>query len=389
MFSIVSETTNFFELDYKLFVKIVQSSNLNVSLELVVCKAANAWISHNKGERLRFAHQILSNIRIPLIVDHELRSLLSDNSSFSERQECVDLLESYLNNKDNYIRNAVGLGCTNRYYEQNLYEILFIGGSKSQNKLENSNQIHGECFSSARKIHAPSIHHRFNTVSLKGDLYAFLDYSESVGYVARYSEDNNCWEKVADMSAIRMFCCCAYLDKVVVLGGRNINGSRRDSCLQFDTRSCEWSEIQKMNRTRVAAACAIFRGEIIVAGGMERSSVESFNGVEWSPMARMNGERYCHSLRVVRNSLYVVGCFLDSCEVYDDVSRSFIVLKTPSKVYYNTRTAFCVGSKIVAIQGNASYVVCYDVNTGEWKTEKWFDTTSGYGQFYYAKVPLM
>ena len=169
-FSVVSETKNFLELDYKRVVKIFQSSNLNVSLELEVCKAADAWISHNRRERIRFARKILSKIRLPLIVDHELRSLLDRNSSFAEEEDCIDWLKSYLNDKDNFICNTVGLRYTNRYYEENLYEVLLIGGKKYQNSLENSNQVNERIFDSARAIPAPLKHHLLKAVILKGEL---------------------------------------------------------------------------------------------------------------------------------------------------------------------------------------------------------------------------
>ena len=75
----------------------------------------------------------------------------------------------------------------------------------------------------------------------------------------------------------RLFCVCAFMDRVFVFGG-SLDGIASYSCLQFDTKEYSWKEFSAMKETRIRAACAVFEERIVVCGGyriLDLNSVES------------------------------------------------------------------------------------------------------------------
>ena len=61
------------------------------------------------------------------------------------------------------------------------------------------------------------------------------------------------------------FCACSFIDNVYVIGGY-LRGST-NSCLKYNTKDQSWTEVAKLNEARDYAACAVFKGTIVVSGG--------------------------------------------------------------------------------------------------------------------------
>merc|ERR1712240_807633 len=115
------------------------------------------------------------------------------------------------------------------------------------------------------------------------------------------------------------------------MGGYIIN----KSCLQYDTKIENWKEISGMTVERDCAACTVFKGNIVVSGGTDNfdnylKSVESCNvfADKWSQMPDMINYHNSHNLAVVKHKLFVIDSRNNKCEVFDDVGKKFIALKS-------------------------------------------------------------
>ena len=107
-----------------------------------------------------------------------------------------------------------------------------------------------------------------------------------------------------------------------------------------------------MNQKISNAACAVFNGKIVVAGGIDikykrLKSVQSYDVVadKWSPMPNMINCRSNHRLVAVRNKLFVIGSG-KHFEILDDTCKMFVGLKSRFYNCTNMINAISIGSVI-------------------------------------------
>ena len=101
----------------------------------------------------------------------------------------------------------------------------------------------------------------------------------------------------------------------------------------------------------------------------------------WRPFVSNNIVRL-YSLVVVRNKLYVIG--QDRCEVFHNIIKKFVVLKSSLESYANK--AIPMGNKIVIVQDYTRKIICYDVDTNEWSEEQ-CEATKDRCDFSCVKIP--
>merc|ERR1712240_202366 len=87
LFTVVSETNNFLQLNFAVIAKILSSSSLHITSEMEVFQALNYWLSHNYEERRVFASDLLLKVRLHLIPKNSLKCLLSESSSLTKNDE--------------------------------------------------------------------------------------------------------------------------------------------------------------------------------------------------------------------------------------------------------------------------------------------------------------
>ena len=217
------------------------------------------------------------------------------------------------------------------------------------------------------------------SVYLKGKIYVFGGNDingQWIKAIEMYSFSTKTWSKIADVFDDREdFCVCAFMNIVFVIGGRSYDnlGPATDTCLAFNTKDYKWKKVARMNQQRRLAACAVFEGRIVVSGGLDNNlnesiKVESYDVVDdkWSLMPIMTSSKAMHSLVVVKNKLFVIGFGSDNCEVFDNCSKKFVEIKPPQTRWMRLNKAISIGSKIYAILGSRSSIICYDVNKEEW-----------------------
>ena len=295
-----------------------------------------------------------------------------------------------LNKKVEFIHNNCSNNYTRRYCNQDCFNILLCGGYYRGfgNVVNTVNQISGKNFEYQNDF-PPMIEERYESkaVCLKAEIYVFGGFDKNhtlIKSVQKYSPSTNTWNKVGDMFDDRKdFCVCAFMDKIVVIGG--CYGEEEDdddiwssshSCLLLDTKVNKWKEVARMNQARYYAACAVFEERVVVSGGCdnnhtESNKVESYDVVsdKWSLMSNMTSSKYCHSLTVAKNKLFVIGYGEHTCEVFDYYCKKFVEIRSPQTIYLFLNRAISIGSKIIVFQNIKSSIFIYDVDKDEWSEE--------------------
>ena len=406
-FTMLAETQNFLQLDYSIVERILGSNNLHTTSELEVLNSGNTWLSYNFNKRKKYAKNILLKVRLPLLSEQTLEYILKQSSTFTEVEDCVTMLKEILENRENLIETKSRFYYTHRYCSHSKFNFLVFGGKEraSREVVRDVKRIDGSNLK--RAIPLPSLtdkRHCSKAVCLKGEVYVFGGRDERyriIMDVEKYSLSTKTWSLVTSTPVTgtnyrERYCLCAFMDKILLLGGSwetIINGWTTsiytDSCLQFDTKHKKWKRIAGMNETRAHAACAVFEGRIVIAGGSRdgnnlQSSVESYDVIadEWSPMPNMIKRRYGLGLVVVKSKLFVIGHTLNDSEVFDNNCKKFVSLKTPS-VDVGLYKVIPFGTKFFVFARGLKAVWCYDVDTDKWSTKY-----HPYNKFNYSCVKI-
>ena len=392
-FTILADTQNFLELDYKLVANILASSELHIDSEVEIFNSAYEWIKHNFNERERFVKRLLLKVRLILLSDQALRNILSDESPFTAVQDCVEIINKVLNKK--FIMNEIKSSSQykHRCCNSRRFNILALGGREKVSKINVKSviQINGNSLKTMESL-APLLRVRnfSQAVCIKDKIYIFGGYFDwtVVTSVDSYSAKTKKWRKIAEIYDSREgYCVSAFMDKVFLLGGRFCN-----SCIKFDTINCTWTVIKGMKESRSWAASTVFEGNLVVSGGgtsyfEDLRTVESYDvfADKWSRMPAMCAVKSFHSLVVALNKLFVIGEDSDICEVFDNACKKFVALKTPkfTSAEWKVKT-FSIGCRIFVYTDDTDPLWCYDVNEDKW-SKKNFDI--GRKDFSWVKVP--
>ena len=441
-FTMASETQCFLELDYAVAIKIISSSNLQVTSEIEIFDAADCWIRYNIEERKQHAINLLLQVRFPLLSDHAIKYILQKNSSFNDVKECRLVVEDILKNKSNFYRFKSKIYFTNRYCNQKLFSIVISGGSEKSVKTNSRNmyqldQEYLKCDKSFALICKNRNYAR--TVFFKSNIYSFggsddvdKDPTDTNWSVERYSTISNTSSEIADLDEInrlygnnKEFCICVLLDKIYLIGGNNNAEGITDKILEFDTKTFRWKKKARMQERREGPACSIFEGRIVVSGGLQYHDIEDNTGeisgdesndngnyydshdyfiavktVEvydhvadsWSYFPSMIYTRCYHKSVSIKNKLFMIGGGRDTCEVYDSTGKQFVALKSDLTLYkvllQDPVAALTIGSQILVFGEKSSIVLCYDVFKDEW-TEKSCEITKHLVGFSCVKVPQL
>ena len=380
--SCITRLTNdksFSNLDYKNVAKLLASSDLHVTCELEVFYFANKWLTFNFDEREKHAKKLLSKIRLDLMSEEQLMSILKDFSSFTKVKECVSILKKVLNHKKS-LKNSPSYN--QRCCDHGNFNLILCGGLNIESgRLVNSvNQFNGSTLKHMKALTYLNLARRnAEAICIEDKIYIFSGMNskfETIYTVDRYSASTNRWNFVTNMYDYREdYCVSAYIDQVLIIGGGSDNNPA-SSCLIFDTKNNKWRPAARINMGRFCPASTLFEGNIVVSGGWNRNwealnSVESYDVSKdrWFPMAAMNRPKIGHKQVVVYNKLFVIGVEKDNCEVFDNISRSFVALKTENMNLASITGAISIGNILYVFQNETNTVFCYDVENCEWKTK--------------------
>ena len=400
-FTMVVKTRNFSELDFLNVANILKSSQLLTTSELEVFNAADAWVDYNSKKRSMFAKDLLSKVRLPLLSEHALKFILQKKTSkFWENDECVKMInDEILKNEENFYGKKSCISVTNRYCDQNKFNILVCGGIHRRKFYGNVNHIDGKDFKNFKLLTLLSKCRDLQAAVIKDAVYFFGGFGAKLASnfsVEKYSFTTSRVEKICDMHDDRLYyCVCSFMDKIHAIGGSNLDGKIFNYCLEFDPKHCSWKEFAGTMEPRDLSACAVFQGKLVASGGRDPETLDNLETVEtfdhvtgkWSRMPGLNFARCQHSSVAVRNKLFVSPGFgHPSCEVFDAVCNKFVVLK--SDVTYTCTGLVSIKNKLYVFSNKSTAVTCYNVETEEW-SETPFEATEGLGGCCIVKIPQL
>ena len=389
-FPVIVETRNFLHFDFDLVVKVLSSSKLNIHSEVEVFNAANAWLKHNSKERGKYATQLLLKVRLQFLSQHAFKHILNCNSLLTKNIEHGKTLKEVLLNQKTFSSTKTNNYYTSRYCSQNKFNIVLFSGKNLTNRdVRKVYQVDVNNLNNVKSISSMKEERlMFKTVCLKGQVYVFGGKTcaymlRNAKNIEKYSPSTNEWTVVTNLFDEREnFCTCSFIDKILVFGGSYYNYNEGHlitlSCSEFNTNDNSFKELSGMNVARSNAACAVFKGNVIVCGGYDTNNLNYFNSVEsydvfadkWSPMSNMVYNHSFHSLVAVKNKLFVISRNNTNHEVFDCASKKFFVLKPhPDIIAHVVMNCVAIGNKILMFLNQSSKVICYDVDKDEWSEE--------------------
>ena len=199
-FPMFADSNNFLELGIICVRKILLSSELNIDSELQVFKATDSWLSYDIIQRSKYAKDLLSKIRLPLLSVPALKQVLERVSlkyhEFSKTIEAVLVKKQQL--------QPLSCNISSRYCNQMNFNVLVCGGQScdSRNVFSDVKLFNANNFSEV--INLPNMkeaRHDFGAVCIKDEFYVFggIDNNRLIRSVEKYSPDTNTWEYVVDV----------------------------------------------------------------------------------------------------------------------------------------------------------------------------------------------
>ena len=105
-------------------------------------------------------------------------------------------------------------------------------------------------------------------------------------------------------------------------------------------------------------------------------------------MPNMNSRKFDHCLVVVKNKLFVISMGEDNCEVFDNIFKKFITIKSPKINCYLSTKAYFIENKIFVLQNEFLKIITFDTNKNEW-SEEFCEVTKNLQWFSSVKVPCL
>lgn len=394
LFTIVSATKNFLELDFSLVAKILPSSRLHVTSELEVFNAADAWIGHSLGERSRHAEKLMLKTRFPLLSRHALKlALQRKTSSFRANDECLSTINKILEEEEGFFRDSSRRNFAVRYCEQTMFNVLVYGGESDSGWNNDVYELKGKNFEKCKHLNKLPIRPYAKAAVVKDAVYFF---GGSICTVGKYSLTSGKFENL-EVDGDRFGVCrhvCALMDKVYIIGGPR-KKSKVAHFSEFDADARTLKRVAGMNEFRRSLSCAVFRGKVVVCGGNRGmqflNTVEAYDAAldEWTYMPSMVERRNGHASVAVRDKLFVV-CWW-SFEVFDHASNKFTLIRSNKHTLRGvTNQMFSIGGKLGVLQlhENVGGFFLYDVETKRWSEER-LELPKDIRNFRCIKIPQL
>ena len=133
------ESQNYLELQYTSVLRILTSSELNITSELEIYNAVNKWLSYNIEERSKFAKVLSQTVRLSSLSDHASNYVLDQSSSIYKIDKCVEVLKKSFYERDSLYQNKISSGDSDRYCNQESFNIIVCRGHNTQVETTSKN----------------------------------------------------------------------------------------------------------------------------------------------------------------------------------------------------------------------------------------------------------
>ena len=391
-FCLLADKKYLSELSFRSFIKLCESTQLHITSEIEIVRAANAWINYHMKERGKLAIDLIKTIRLPLLSQAAKNNLLRKKSSFSTCTKCVEYIKNSPTFEEQLAIDATCVKLQHRYCGQDNFDVLLSGKIQypygktpklvSKLPIPNVYRLKRSDLSKSTTLAASACDVNFETVvALNEHLYA-ISGSERGTSIVSYSIFKRKWYQPWTYSNGHYWGmgACVLAGKIYVSCTRRGDGSA--TFFSFDPGNGEFLGRADMNVLRREGGCAGFGGRMVVAGGIHMPGTEVARTVEaydpsgdlWSRMPDMvHGRSHCR-LAAVGNKLYVFhGNFYSAGEVFDLHSNRFTCLTIGFPPHRNySRIVPMGGAMLVFTRSELTFsrdkfkVDRFDLEGGEW-----------------------
>ena len=148
---------------------------MKVDSELEVLNAADDWLSCKYEDRRMHAHDLLLKIRLHLLSNHCLDSILAGPTSFTKVDSCVKILREVLKKKNIILKKKPSKIYLSRFCCQDSFKINVSGGEINKEHTNSVVEIDSKNFKTTNHstpIETPRNHHK--AVYCRGDTSSFF-----------------------------------------------------------------------------------------------------------------------------------------------------------------------------------------------------------------------
>ena len=246
-FLMISDTGDFLQLEVNLLEEILSRSSLFVTNEIEVYQAVDQWINCNFIEREKFSKRLLHKIRLPLLTEKTLKTILTKNRCLKKNKDSIAVVNDILKGNFDFYSNKPSKFLTARFCGHYSFEILYFG-------VEKITKVAGEIIDDEilRIKHSDDCknpemvssftgkHYGTKAVYLKGKVYIFGGFDDRhkiIKKVEMYSHFSKTCKVIAngDYDLVN-YAVCGYVDKIYLFGGLDKIDNERDLCVEFDTK---------------------------------------------------------------------------------------------------------------------------------------------------------
>ena len=272
-FCLIMSNQKHLELSFKAFIKICESSELNITSEMELVHAIESWIKYDEIRRSRLAINLLETVRLPLLSDAAKNTLLLRKSVFSESYRCKNHIQSSLSFKTQLYVDATSVNLQHRYCSQENFNVVLSDGRHYEcGKFTNVLYLlESDKFSKATTLTtSDKVKHGHGIVFLNGSLYSVYKVNRAVS-IASYSISENKWNAPIRCPGIENnHNVCVFMGKVYILGSSD--EADKSNFIRFDP--AEGFKVRaKLKEQRSGAACSTFAGKIFISGGVMLDTV--------------------------------------------------------------------------------------------------------------------
>ena len=372
-FCLISQNNKHLDLSFDKIKNICLSCSLKITSEIEVIKFADSWIKHDEFERRQYAINLIKTIRLPLLSNAALLSLLQNKNSFSNCKISSKYIKNSISNRNSDSFDTDSVDYQNRYFSQNRFHMLVPCNTnaqlnkyiyqlyefdrtnlsqtadliKTEEKIEEALYNNGIIYLLSSKVYRRK--YRFST--------GLRTVAERVKTLTSYLVSTKKLSELYEFSDNYLSCtCCMFMGKIYIITP-NV-----DQCFAIDPKSKKQLKIANRIQFRLESSSAVYGGRIVVSGGTNKNnsdekSVEVYDqsANDWSLMPSMIEGRHGHASVSIRNKLYMIGGnvrqYEPTCEVFDSFSRVFVNIEpSPKSLWRNqwlTTPYVTLGKKIV------------------------------------------
>ncbi|KAK7939545.1 hypothetical protein WMY93_002871 [Mugilogobius chulae] len=336
-FEQLSKEPEFLELASHELFAIIGADALNIEKEEVVYEALLKWVKKDKASRTKYLSEAFDCIRFRLLPEKFIKEKVEKDELFkgdAEIQKKIKAIKDAFGGKLPEAQKLPGyLNCTKRYgmFAKDMLLMINDTAAVAYDGQEN------ECFLAAVSEQVPRNH--VSLVTKKGNLYIvgglFVDEDEKHNplqcYFYQFDSIGCQWVALPPMPSPRCLFALGDVDNLIfAVGGKDLQTDEsHDTVMCYDIEKMKWSESKNLPLKVHGHSVVTENGMIYCLGGktddnktINKMFAYNHKRAEWKELAAMKTPRSMFGAVIYKGKIIVAGGvnedgLTSGCEVYD------------------------------------------------------------------------